>query len=367
MTISLSDLLAGQTSDQVLVTQLALAQAAGFPATAWQETSVPRTFFEVAALVGSDLTGLIAAIAAAGFLESAEGAALDLLAQQLYNLQRKEAVFTRGRFVLSDPTGFGGFAITDVGQIWIEGAGRRFRNLSTGVLVDGGALELLFEAEHPGEGSNLPPGVAFSLVTSIPGIGVAQVTDPGGWITQQGVDRETDGALRIRCRARWGELSRGTTEAAWLFWALSSSPEITRASVGEAIGNGTVSVYVAGPSGAVSGGALAACQALLTSRRPQCVRPTAYQATEVVYSLLGSIRVRAGEAEAAKAAITAAVVAFFAALPLGGVIYRGALEAAIQRAHPAVINAALGNPGEVLLLANEVAVPSLASVAWVLS
>lgn len=364
MTLSLSDLLAGATTDEVVATQIALAQAAGFPATSWQPGSVPRTFFELQGLTHADLTRLIAAIASGGFLDFAEGGWLDLLAQQLYNTQRKPAVYTQGSLILTDGSGFGGVAITDVGQVWVEAAGQRYRNVSLGTLVNGGSLTLTFEAEFSGEAGNLPDGTAFELVTSLPGVTVAQVTDPGGWLTQQGVDQERDPELRTRCRARWGELAIGATDLAYIFWALSSSPEITRVAVAEATGDGTVSVYVGGPSGDVSPGALAAANALLWSKRPQCVRPTAYQATEVSYVLTGSIKLRASEFEAAQAAIAVAVAVYFAALPLGATIYRGPLEAAILAAHPGVVNVALTNPAEQLLSAGQVAVPSLASITW---
>lgn len=366
MTLSLSDLLAGASTDDVVATQIALAQAAGFPATSWQPGSVPRTFFELAGLSGADLTRLIAAIASGGFLDFAEDGWLDLLAQQLYNLTRKPAVYTQGGLILTDESGIGGVVISDVGQVWVEAAGLRYRNVTTGTLVNGGTLQLVWEAEFSGEAGNLPDGVAFELVTSLPGVSVAQITDPGGWISQQGVDQESDPELRTRCRARWGELATGATDLAYIFWALSSSPEITRAAVAEATGDGTVSVYVGGPSGDVSPEALAAANALIWSKRPQCVRPTAYQATEITYALAGTIKIRSSELEAAQAAVTAAVVAYFAALPLGATIYRGPLEAAILAAHPGVVNVALSNPAEVLLTAGQVAVPSLASpsLAW---
>lgn len=364
--LTLAALLAGASSDETLATQIALASIAGFPATSWQAGSVPRTIFELEALAHSDLTRLIAAIASGGFLDFAEGGWLDLCAQQLYNLTRRPAVYTRGPMLLTDNSGSGGVDVTEVGQVWVEAGGLQFRNVSLGSLADGGTLSLTFEAEFPGAAANLPDGTSVTLVTSLPGVSVALDAAPGEtWVTQQGVDEESDPGLRERCRARWGELAIGATDLAYKFWTLSAAPEITRVAVAEAVGDGTVSIYAAGPSGDISTPALDAANALVTSKRPQCVRPTVYQATEVGYALAGTIKIKAAQLEAAKAAVAAAVAVYFSTLPLGALIYRAPLEAVILAAHPGVLNVALTNAAETVLTASQVAVASLASVSWV--
>lgn len=368
MTTSLADLLAGATSDEVLATKIALAQSAGFPATSWQDGSVPRTLYELESLAFADLSRLIASIAAGGFLAHAEDGWLDLLGQNLYALQRLEALYTAGKITLTDDSGTGGFSVTDPGQVIVEIAGQQYRNTSIGDLVDGGALILDFEALEPGEAGNMPDGTAVELVTSLPGVSAATTVIPGStWITSQGRDRERDSEYRERCRARWGELSGGGTALAYASWARAASTEVTRVSVASATGDGTVSVYVAGASGAVSGGALAAVTAYLRDdvRRVQCVWPTAYDATEVPYQLQGQIKIRAAGLEAAQAAIASAVAQFFSALPLGATIYRAPLEAVILAAHPDVLNVLLSNAGELILTPSQIAVPDLSAVVWV--
>ena len=42
-------------------------------------------------------------------------------------------------------------------------------------------------------------------------------------VAEQGADEESDAALRARCKARWGELGYGATEAAYRFWASTAS------------------------------------------------------------------------------------------------------------------------------------------------
>ena len=82
MALPLSELLAGQTTDETLSTLVALAAVAGFPAYSWQSGTVPRTFFELEALTYADLTQVIGAIASGGFVDYAEGPWLTLRAAQ---------------------------------------------------------------------------------------------------------------------------------------------------------------------------------------------------------------------------------------------------------------------------------------------
>lgn len=365
MALTLSDLLAGSTTDETLATLVALAAVAGFPAYAWQSGTVPRTFFELESLAYADMTQVIAAIASGGFVDYAEGPWLTLRAAQGYNIQRKAAVATQGLLRLSDDGGVGPVTI-DPGGIIVESGGVRFRSVSTtdyplpSTLLLSSTADVIFEAEIPGSDGNIADGADFALVTSLPGVTVAQVTPPGDtWITVQGADEESDAALCARCKDRWGELGYGATEAAYRFWAASASDEVTRVSVAEATGTGAVSVYVAGNAGAVSVGALADVQAYLDERRPQCVVPTAYNAITVQYILEGYAKVQPAQLVAAKAAALAALNDFLATVPIGGSVYRGQVESVLLNAHPGIYNVILSNPAELALPDNGIPVATV--------
>ncbi len=365
MALPLSDLLAGSTTDETLATLVALAAVAGFPAYAWQAGTVPRTFFELESIAYADLTQVIGAIASGGFVDYAEGPWLTLRAAQGYNVQRKAAVYTRGTIRLTDGGGLGPIDLTSEGQVIIESGGLRFRNIGLGTLPLSGTLDVTFEAEAAGSAANLLEGSDFTLVTSLPGVTAAQVTPSGGtWISQQGADEESDPALRARCKARWGELGYGATEAAYRFWASTASAEVTRVAVASPDGDGSVRVYVAGSGGPVSGGALSDVQAYLDVRRPQCVVPTAYNATRVTVALTGEVKVKAAQKAAAQAASATALGALFAAILIGGVVYRAPLEATILGASPGVINVVLSNLPEQALAPNEVPVVDVSGLTW---
>lgn len=363
--LPLSVLLAGASVEETRTHHLLLATIAGFPASSWHEGSVPRTFFELEAIPYADLSRLVGAIASGGFLDYAERGWLDLVAQQLYNLQRKPSVYTQGTVRLTDEGSVGPLPVSAVGQLYLVGGGLRFRNITTGTLDLDGTLDLTFEAEYPGAAANLPDGTPLELVTTIPGITLATQADPGeSWITQQGVDEESDIALRPRCRARWGELGYGATDLAYKFWALTASNEISRVGVAEATGDGRVLIYVAGPNGVVSELALAAAQTYVSARRPQCVRPTVANATAVTVAPTGIVKCRPGQTASAQAATAAVLASYYALLPLGPLIYRAPLERAILDASRGILNVALTNPAEQQLSAHQVAVPSMASLTF---
>ena len=371
MALALSDLLAGQTTDETLSTLVALAAVAGFPAYSWQSGTVPRTFFELEALSYADLSQVIGAIASGGFVDYAEGPWLTLRAAQGYNLTRKAAVYAQGTALLTDAGGIGPYPINDAGQVVVESGGTRYRVVSSAdyplprTLPLSGTVTVTLEAEVPGIGGNLPDGSAFEMVTSLPGVTVEQVTPPGGtWLTQQGSNEETDSELRLRCKARWGELGYGATAAAYQFWALTASDEVTRVAVAEPTGDGTVSVYVAGASGAISVPGLALVQAYINARRPQCVVPTAYNATQVTVALAGEVKVKAAQSNAAQAAAATALATYFSTIPIGGTIYRAPIEAVILGVNPGVLNVVLTNAPEQTLASNEVAVVSVAGLTW---
>ena len=89
------------------------------------------------------------------------------------------------------------------------------------------------------------------------------------------------------------------------------------------------------------------------------------QATPVAVPLFGAIKAKASQLASAKAAALAVISRFFAALPLGAVIYRAPLEAAILASHPAIVNAALGNDAETYLASNAVPLASIGpSLSW---
>jgi uncharacterized phage protein gp47/JayE len=359
MTFSISDV-------RELLVQMAIQ--AGFPATAWEEFSVGRTFIELETRPYADLFALTGSIGASGFLQYAEGGWLDLCGQGFYATTRQPGEWTRGDLVLSDTASAGPFELA-IGDVWVTTPdGLKFYNTEAGTLTTGGTLSLAFKAEVAGALYNLAEGSQLELVTSLPGVTVETDTPAvGTWITTQGADIESDDAYRARCALRWGELGNGATDAAYLFWALTASPEVTRVGLQESTGDGIVSLYLAGTSGPVSAGAVADVLAYIAGpprrRLPLCVRASVASAAAYVVAIQGPAKVRAAYLASAQIKAARAVEALFRSLPVGSIVYRSQIEAAIMGSSPGMIDVVLAMNTSIVLASNQVPVASM-GLTW---
>lgn len=367
MPIALNDLLTPQTTDQVKVPIVNMLAAAGFPTSSWQAGSVPRTLVEGEASPYADLTALIASIAGGGFTQYATGGWMDLLAQNTFNLTRLPGMYTQGTFQLADTTGAGPFTL-QAGAVYIVAAGGlRYLNTAQIVITQGGTATGTFQAELVGIAYNLPFSTSFSLQTSLPGVTVVPY-DPLGlsvWITQQGANIESDQQLAARCIARWGTLGGGATQAAYQNWALTSTAEITKVAIQANVpGNGQVSIYVAGASGAVSVGGVASAQTFISPRAPLCVQPLVTSAAVLSVQVTGSVLVKAANLITAQSRAIQNLTAFFAALPIGALIYRSAIVEQIMTADPTIADCKLSVPVADLQLTPTQVATYVSTLTW---
>jgi uncharacterized phage protein gp47/JayE len=371
---TLAELTAGKTYEEMrqqLFDELAAADPP-FPVTSWREGDVARTLVEIDAKSLSELSLLVAAIAAGGFRTTAKGAWLKLLAREVYGIEFNAAQVTAGAVVLTDAGGAGPFTVAP-GQLWFASAsGLRFQSANTEnlTLPQGGTLSVPVRAESPGAAYNVANGSITSMLTPLPGVTCANPAGGGGtWITAQGVDEESDAALAARCAARWPELGSGSPAASYDLWARSEptkGSQVTRTNiVPDAAGpnGGGVLVYLAGPSGPVAGDVVAAVQAYIAARAPLCVVPSIASATGLVVTVTATLYGKAQHQTAATAAALLALQALIAATPVGGKLYRAAIFEALMG--PAGIeNVAISAPaGDTTLTAAQVATLT-ANLTW---
>lgn len=289
------------------------------PTTAWQPFSTPLALLDGFAASFEDVDAIIAAIGAGGFLSSAKGLWLDLLAQDVYDEKRKPAVTARHTFRLTDAAGEGPHTIT-AGQLVVEHAsGLRFTNTDGGTLTLGGTLDLTFEAEKPGSAYNIGAGSTLRLVTTLAGVSVANPGVAGSSLVEVGADRETDEALADRCSKKWGSLGIGATDDGYALWALSSSSTITRAKVRpSATVPGHVEIFVAGPSGGAPINT-AAVESAIRKRVPTCVTAGVTQASDVTITVSGTVYATASLLAVAQGEVETRLAAYLATVPIGGV------------------------------------------------
>ena len=109
-------------------------------------------------------------------------------------------------------------------------------------------VEVIVEAEVIGVAYNTPTISVFGTTVS----GLDYITD-NAVIESEGADLESDSRLRRRGFLAWDALTRGSTAAAYLLWALSDV-RVAQAwiDMNGPRGEGTINVYVVGAGGAPS-------------------------------------------------------------------------------------------------------------------
>lgn len=344
---------------QMLLDELARQ---GFPLTDFVPGSVARhVAVETPALGLEDLWRTIAQIARGGYLSTAEGPWLDLLAEEFFALERKRATFARGRVRLSAAPGFGPYTLAP-GDLWVgTPEGLLYQSVTGGVLPAGGQLDVEVQAESPGSRYNVPAGAISILHTPLPGV---SVTNPADWLLEAGRDEETDEELRARCRARWAELGGGATRHTYEFWALTAHPAVTKVRVldDHPRGQGTVDVVVWGEGG-LGADVVAQVDAYIQERRPLTANVLVYAATPRVVSVVATIAVRAGYLSAAQSQVAGELATLQREMPIGGTLYRSRLIEALF-ARPHVVNVALATPNADIALAPTEALVLIPSLTW---
>ncbi len=362
MTLSLLTILTPPTAQEVKQTLANLLASAGFPVSSWQPYTVGRGLLESESTSLADLAALIGQIAAGGLLDYSTGAWLDLLATNAYGLTRKTGLPTKGTLRLTDAGGVGPVGVK-AGKLRAQSAGLFYTNVGEGTLTLSGTLDLTWQAEQIGAVYNASNGSDFALVTTIPGVTLATLSAPGeSWITQQGLDVESDEQLRIRCRTRWATLGGGASIDAYVSWAMTASAEVAKVAVfAHTPDPGQVSIYLAGAGGTVSGTAVAEVEAYLTPGRiPVCVEVIVASATPVTLTIAGTASAVSARYAAAKAAIQKALTLLIADLPLGGTLYSAQVVKTVMAADPGMVDCTLtGGDTDTELAAGQVGVLGL--------
>lgn len=368
---SVSDILAAKSRDTLITEILAVLATDGCPVTAWQTGNPLRSLVRADATALADLHATVMLIGAAAFLDDASGDWLTLLARSKFDVTRVAGVACVGRVVLTVTAGAGPYTIAAGGLVVTDGA-RRWRSTNTTAITITSASPTTVEvqAEATGTDYNAANGTITTIVS--PANAGVTVTNPaisgGPWYTTAGAAEENDASLRQRCRDKWGTLGRGAGDTAYRYWARTGhayEAQVTRAVVEWGVGNGAVTVRIAGPSSAISdAGIVSAVQAWVDANNPGTDDVTVVAATAKSVSIDATIRVRtASDSVANRALATDAIAAYFASLDIGDDVDLGALYDACYAA-AGVIDVDIATPTTDTSVNNEeIAVASVA-LTW---
>jgi len=338
-TISLADLITPPTSGEVAADQLDLLTLASFPTTSWQSGSVPLTLTQADAVPLADLGQTISKIAKGGYLTLAPQLSatngrspwVDLYAYNNYGKTRQnpDGIATQGTMTLTDATSAGPFTISEWQLVAQSPNGVQFQNFTGGILPTGGTLDLTWQASVAGSTGNLAAGTTWTMLTPLPGV---TLTNPDPvWITQQGVDAETDASLVIRCQAMWPTLGTGATIDVYKGWAREATDGVTRAlPLENTPTGGQVTIYLGSSAGPASTAQVAAVQSFINARRPLCVTVLCYPSVANAVTIAGTVYVGSAYLAAAQAAFTTALTAYASALDIGSTVYWSSVVDLIQ-------------------------------------
>lgn len=348
MAVQFSDLLTKLTRENVVARILGVLQAAGFPVTSWGSTSIPRILIESFAEVAVEISATIVSIAQMVTLETAEGDALTLHAKDAYDEDRKPALPTKGTRTLVESAGNPqSWAAGELVIVSASDATLVYRNVDGADLAANGSLAVTFAAEAPGSKYNVDGAELGELATPVPGVAITATTG-SGWIAQEGTDEESDEALRVRCRAKWGTLAAAAPEDAYRAWALKSSSEITKVHVQEdplaVPPTPAVRTYVASDAGSPTSGAVTAADAYIQARRPLGTLVAVSGALASLFDLRGVVYVLTAYRATAEPAVKAALRAYFASLGIGSQISISQIIEVVM-AVPGVVNFVPKNAG----------------------
>lgn len=320
MTISVASLFAVRTRAQLLALALEIAEDIGLPVTSWQTGDPTRSDYVYLSGALETLETASVAFIKGGYKDEAEGDELTLLAKQQFNVDRVEATYASTSIVLTNASAWN--YPLEAGDIIAKSttSDATYTSTSGGTLAPFGTLTIDVVADVAGAGSSAAIGEIDDLVTTLLGV---TCTNPAAAV---GLDEETNESVRERCDDKLASFSPNGPRDVYDYVArnhdLTGEDTVTRSRTTHDHDFGRVTNYIADADGAVSGGALTAVQdAHITWAAPLCITPTAVSASAVAVPVTYEIwlyeSVNKTEAEVTSA-IDAALVAFFAARPIGG-------------------------------------------------
>lgn len=309
------------TRDQVKAKMYALAAALGLPTTSWVSGAPTRVLIAIISeIYGAFLAPLLVLLAKSGFLDDAEDSWLTLLARLVYSVTRRDATFASGTLTITNASG--GVYSFDPGEFFAQNSttDATYTNTEAFTLNGVGSVDVAMQSEQAGSAGSAAAGAIDTLVTTLLGV---TCSNAAAFV---GIDSETDAELRDRCRAKLGALSPNGPADAYRYIALTQEynggANVNRAVVLPSSGNSTVSLIVAGPDGAPSGGDVTKVQTAIDSyATPDTVTATAFAATnqDLSYTVNAIVSTDAKLTDSQwQGAIKVALVDWIRSLPIGG-------------------------------------------------
>jgi phage-related baseplate assembly protein len=339
VTTHIETLFTVDTAANILKAGLEIAQALGIPTSTWRVGDPTRACFKFVA----ETLGLREPVAAlfvkSGFLSTAEGDWLTLLARELYGVERVEAVAATSTVTLVNSGG--GYYARAAGEVTVSSStsGQTYHSTAALALAPGATATLTVEADLAGSDGSAIENEIDTIVTTMLGVAITAST------VAVGQDAQEDASLREQCRATLGALSPNGPPDAYEFVARSSKltglTTITRADATEDSATGDVTVYIAGTAGGALPAEVTAVQAAIDVwATPMTVTATVVAASEQSVDVTATVS--GTDVPATIEDDAAAVLAkLLSEVPIGGLLSRSAV---ISTIHGLLVEAGVVNP-----------------------
>lgn len=324
------------TAGAVLRGLLTSAIAEGIKVTAWVRGSPTRAVYRSMSDFGKTLIDAIGSIADQGILEASFGAALRVLAKQVYGVEDPGATFATTDLLIDNPFG-GEYPYSPDNPLVLTSSVTKKIYVSQGTgtivgLTNGQVLSV--QAQEAGSASTALAGQIDEWVSAVDGLVINQ---PQAAIGEDGMS-DTD--LKTACTSRVGfvptESTIGAGGAAGAYESVArAGPDgkggvpredgtriaVTRVRV-LPDGSGGVTVYVADEDGPITGGDLLLVESAIVAYSTPIGVPVSVQ-NAAALALSCTLTVWIGASTTAsdddvKGAITLALITYARAVPIGG-------------------------------------------------
>ncbi len=358
MTVSLASLITTMTKAQIYSYAIGIANAIGLPVSSWQAGDPTRAQFHTESEFLATLEDVVVGYIKSRFLDLATGQWLKVKAEQDYGVTVPEASFATTDVVLTN-NGGGFYPDIQAGDLTFKStiSGKTYRNTTGGTLASGPAttLTVTVVADEAGSDSSAGAGEIDDMVTALTGVTCSNA------VAAIGVDEQDEEVTRQQCRDRLGRLSPNGAKEAYgdvaIDSTLTGTSGITRHREYGDSDTGDVTVYLAGPSGAVSSGDRTLVEtAILKWATPLCITPSVVSVANVTVAITYSLWIyKSCNKTAAEIAvdIEAALGAMLARRPLGGDIiapatsgklYLSMIESTIRGVFPQAFRVVVSAP-----------------------
>jgi hypothetical protein len=379
--VSLESLLIEATKEEIYDYSIDIAEVIGLPVDTWQAGDPTRSQFHVEAELLSSLESVAVGFIRSGFLEYAAELAkaapgdvkaamwLKIIAKQVFNVDVPEATYATTDVTFTN-NGGGFYPDIEPGAITVKNeiTGKTYRNTTGGPGTNiesgpGTTLTLTVVADEPGAESSSGPGEITEMVTTLLGVTCTNAT------AAVGTDEQDPDTTVQQCRDKLSSFSPNGPKGAYSYVArnpaLTGTNAITRAREYGDSETGDVTVYLAGPSGAILEADRALVEAaILQWATPLCITPTVLSVTPIPIAVTYEVWVykRSNKTAAElEDEILTALENLFARRPIGGDVippattgsmFHSLIESTIRSVNPEIFRVSLTSPAGDTPIAN---------------